>query len=138
MQPVTAVQRLSRTANLVIFLGLLYTILHIGGVLGLLHGYTLPGLLIAVSLLGLGYGIRYGSRACLYVATGICAGLSLYGGVLTVLTWRPYAMLRLVLSAWSCWRLAHAIPLMRALRYESVFPLPMSRYGERFLHRRRS
>ena len=72
MQPVTAVQRLSRTANLVIFLGLLYTILHIGGVLGLLHGYTLPGLLIAVSLLGLGYGIRYGSRACLYVATGIC------------------------------------------------------------------
>ena len=63
-------QRLGRTANLVIFLGLLYTVLHLLGFLGLLHGYHLAGLVIALGLLGLGYGIRYGSSACLYVAHG--------------------------------------------------------------------
>ena len=48
-------QRLGRTANLVIFLGLLYTVLHLLGFLGLLHGYHLPGLVIALGLLGLGW-----------------------------------------------------------------------------------
>src|SRR5215475_7585129 len=108
-------QRLGRTANLVIFLGLLYTVLHFLGFLGVLHGYHLPGLVIALSLLGLGYGIRYGSSACLYVAMAICAGL----------------------SAWAFWRLYCAIPAMRLLQQEGAFPLPMSRYGEFFLRRLR-
>jgi hypothetical protein len=126
-------QRLGRTANLVIFLGLLYTVLHCLGFLGLLHGYRLPGLVVALSLLGLGYGIRYGSSACLYVATVICAGLSVYFGVLLGARWTPYYMLRLVLSAWAFWRLYRAIPAMRLLQQEQAFPLPMSRYGELFL-----
>ena len=130
-------QRLGRTANLVIFLGLLYTVLHLLGFLGLLHGYHLPGLVIALGLLGLGYGIRYGSSACLYVATAICAGLSLYCGALLVSEWIPYYMLRLVLSTWACWRLYRAIPAMRLLQQEQAFPLPMSRYGELFLRRLR-
>src|SRR5215475_10837664 len=128
-------QRLGRTANLVIFLGLLYTVLHLLGFLGVLHGYHLPGLVIALSLLGLGYGIRYGSSACLYVAMAICAGLSLYCGVLVVSGWTPYYMLRLVLSTWACWRLYRAIPAMQLLQQEGAFPLPMSRYGEIFLCR---
>jgi hypothetical protein len=128
-------QRLGRTANLVIFLGLLYTMLHLLGFLGLLHGYHLSGLVIALGLLGLGYGIRYGSSACLYVAMAICAGLSLYFGVLVVLGWTPYYMIRLVLSTWACWRLYRAIPAMQLLQQERGFPLPMSRYGELFLRR---
>jgi hypothetical protein len=128
-------QRLGRTANLVIFLGLLYTLLHFLGFLGLLHGYHLPGLVIALALLGLGYGIRYGSSACLYVATVVCAGLSLYFGALVVSGWTPYSMLRLVLSTWAFWRLYRAIPAMRLLQQEGAFPLPMSRYGELFLRR---
>jgi hypothetical protein len=131
-------QRLGRTANLVIFLGLLYTVLHLLGSLGLLHGYRLPGLAIALGLLGLGYGIRYGSSACLYVAMAICAGLSLYFGALLVSEWTPYYMLRLGLSAWACWRLYRAIPAMRLLQQEGAFPLPMSRYGELFLRRLRA
>ena len=131
-------QRLGRTANLVIFLGLLYTVLHLLGFLGLLHGYHLPGLVIALGLLGLGYGIRYGSSACLYVAMAVCAGLSLYFGVLVVSGWTPYYMLRLVLSTWACWRLYRAIPAMRLLQQEQAFPLPMSRYGELFLRRWRA
>ncbi len=106
-------QRLGRTANLVIFLGLLYTVLHLLGFLGLLHGYHLPGLVIALGLLGLGYGIRYGSSACLYAAMTVCAGLSLYCGVLVVSAWTPY--------------------YMQLLQQEGAFPLPMSRYGVLFL-----
>ena len=128
-------QRLGRTANLVIFLGLLYTVLHLLGFLGVLHGYHLPGLVIALSLLGLGYGICYGSSTCLYMAMAICAGLSLYCGVLLVSGWTPYYMLRLVLSAWACWRLYRAIPAMQLLQQEGAFPLPMSRYGELFVRR---
>jgi hypothetical protein len=130
-------QRLGRTANLVIFLGLLYTVLHFLGCLGLLHGYHLSGLVIALGLLGLGYGIRYGSSTCLYVAMAICAGLNLYFGVLVVSGWTSYHMLRLVLSTWAFWRLYRAIPAMQLLRQEGAFPLPMSRYGELFLRRLR-
>ena len=135
MQHSSPVQRLGRTANLVIFLGLLYTVLHLLGFLGLLHGYHLPGLVIALGLLGLGYGIRYGSSACLYAAMTVCAGLSLYCGVLVVSGWTPYHMLRLVLSTWACWRLYRAIPAIQLLQQEEAFPLPMSRYGEFFLRR---
>jgi hypothetical protein len=131
-------QRLGRTANLVIFLGLLYTVLHLLGFLGLLHGYHLPGLVIALGLLGLGYGIRYGSSACLYVATAVCAGLSLYFGALLVSGWTPYYMLRLVLSAWAWWRLYRALPAMQILQQEQAFPLPMSSYGAFFLRRLRA
>jgi len=138
MRHSSPVQRLGRAANLVIFLGLLYTVLHLLGFLGLLHGYHLPGLVIALGLLGLGYGIRYGSSACLYVAMAVCAGLSLYcGALLVLLGWTPSYMLRLVLSAWAFWRLYRAIPAMQLLQQEGVFPLPMSRYGELFLRRLR-
>jgi hypothetical protein len=123
------------TANLVIFLGLLYTVLHFLDFLGLLHGYRLPGLVVALGLLGLGYGIRYGSGACLYGAMAVCAGLSLYFGGLVVSGRTPYSMLRLGLSAWTLWRLYRAIPAMQPLRQEGAFPLPMSRYGELFLRR---
>jgi hypothetical protein len=112
-------------------------VLHILGFLGLLHGYHLPGLVIALGLLGLGYSIRYGSSACLYVAMAICAGLNLYFGVLVVSGWTPYHMLRLVLSTWAFWRLYRAIPAMQLLQQAQAFPLPMSRYGELFLRRLR-
>jgi hypothetical protein len=135
MRHPSPVQRLGRTANLVIFLGLLYTVLHLLGFLGLLHGYHLTGLVIALGLLGLGYGIRYGSSTCLYVAMAICAGLSLYCSVLVVSGWTPYYMLRLVLSTWALWRLSRALPAMQLLQQEQAFPLPMSRYGELFLPR---
>jgi hypothetical protein len=128
------------TANLVIFLGILYTLLHFIALLGLLRGYHLPGLglIIALSVLALGYGIRYGSRACLYAATAVFAVLSLCFGALLVSAWRPYYLLRLGLSVWTLWRLYRALPLMRLLQQQRAFPLPMSRYGERFLHRFRA
>lgn len=136
MRHQTPAQRLSRTANLVIFLGLLYTGLHLLGGLGVLRGSHWLGLLVALSLTGLGYGIRYGSRLCLILATGLCAGIGLDSGLRVLWLWSPGSLLRLGLSTWACWRLARALPLMWALRHEPVFPLPMSRYGERWLRRR--
>lgn len=129
----TAAQRLGMTANLVIFLGLLYIVLHLVALVGLRRGYHLSGLGVALGILGLGYGIRYGRRVCLYVTTGIFAGLSLYFGALVVSEWTPYSMLRLGLSVWAGWRLYRAIPTMRLLQQERAFPLPMSRYGSFFL-----
>jgi hypothetical protein len=123
------------TANLVIFLGILYSVLHVLGCLRLLHGYHPSGLVVALGLLGLGYGIRYGSSVCLYGAIGLCAGLGLYFGTLVVTAWTPYSMLRLVLSTWTLWRLCRAVPLMRRLQQTQVFPLPISRYGEAVLRR---
>jgi hypothetical protein len=133
MRHPSSAQRLGKTANLVIFLGLLYAALHLLGFLGVLHGYRLPGLVIALGLLGLGYGIRYGSSVCLYMAMAICAGLSLYCGLLVVSGWTPYSILRLGLSTWAFWRLYRAIPAMQLLQQEQAFPLPMSRYGALFL-----
>jgi hypothetical protein len=130
-----AVQRLSMTANLVIFLGILYTVLHLVGCLRLLHGYHLSGLVVALGILGLGYGIRYGSTVCLYAAIGVFAGLSLYFGALVVSAWTLYSTLRLVLSTWTLWRLCRAIPVMRVLQQKRAFPLPMSRYGKAVLRR---
>lgn len=138
MRHQTPVQRLSRTANLVIFLGLLYTALHGLGGLGVLRGYGWPGLVFALSAAGLGYGVRYGSFLCLVLVTGLGAGIALDSGLRVLLDWTPGSLLRLGLSTWACWRLARAIPLMWRLRHEPVFPLPMSRYGERWLRRRPS
>jgi hypothetical protein len=123
------------TANLVIFLGILYTVLHLIGCLGLLHGYHLSGLVVALGILGLGYGLRYGSSVCLYTAIGVCTGLSLYFGVLVVSAWTLYSTLRLVLSTWTLWRLCRAIPVMWILQQKRAFPLPMSRYGRAVLRR---
>ena len=131
----TAAQRLGMTANLVIFLGILSTLSHLMAFLGLLHGYRLPGLVLALGILGFGYGIRHGSSVCLYAATGTFAALSLYFGAQVVSAWKPYHMLRLMLSAWAFWRLCRALPAMRLLQQAQAFPLPMSRYGERFLRR---
>jgi hypothetical protein len=130
-----AVQHLSLTANLVIFLGILYTVLHLIGCLGLLQGYHLSGLVVALGILGLGYGIRYGSSVCLYAAIGVCIGLSLYFSGLVVSAWTPYSTLRLVLSTWTLWRLCRAVPVMGILQQKQAFPLPMSRYGKTVLHR---
>ena len=123
------------TANLVIFLGILYTMLHFIGCMGLLHGYHLSGLVVALGILGLGYGIRYGSSICLYAAIGVCAGLSLYFGMLVVSAWTTYSMLRLVLGTWTLLAPLSCHSADADTATATGFPLPMSRYGEAVLRR---
>lgn len=138
----TPVQRLSMTANLVIFLGLLYTLLYFlawFGVPLLTRGsYHPSGLLLTLSVIALGYGVRYGSRTCLGGALLVSGGLTLYFALVFCREWRAFPGLRFFLSAWVCWRLWQAVPLMRDLQQGQVFPLPMSSYGTFVLRRLRA
>ncbi len=136
----TPERRVGRAANVTIFLGILFTLIHLLALSGLTamaqRGYGLPGLAIAVGFLGLGYGIRYGSYAAFYLATGGFAALSVYFAALFVTTGEPAAVLRGGITAWVFVSLCRTIPDMRTLRQNAAFPLPMSRYGAFFLQRR--
>ena len=132
-------QRVGRAANVTIFLGILFTLVHLFALSGLpamaQRGYGLPGLIIAVGFLGLGYGIRYGSYAAFYLATGGFAALDAYFAARFATTGEPAMLLRCVVTAWAAVSLCRAIPDMRILRQNAAFPLPMSRYGAFFLRR---
>ena len=135
----TPEQRVGRAANVTIFLGILFTFVHLLALSGLpamaQRGYGLPGLVIAVGFLGLGYGIRYGSTAAFYLATGGFAALGAYFAARFATTGEPAMLLRCVVTAWAAASLCRAIPDMRTLRQNAAFPLPMSRYGAFFLRR---
>ena len=127
-----------QTANVVIFLGMLYTVL---AVVMLLKGadttaHSLFTLGIALAIVGLGYGIRYGNMVCLYLATGLFGLFVGYFGYRTGMfkTLRP--ALRLVLSCWALLGLCRAIPAMRILQQTHSKPSSSSRYGDFFLRRK--
>ena len=135
----TPAQRVGRAANVTIFLGILFTLIHLlalGGLTAMAQrSYGLPGLVISVGFLGLGYGIRYGSYAAFYLATGGFAALGAYFAARFATTGEPAMLLRCVVTAWAAVSLCRAIPDMRTLRQNAAFPLPMSRYGAFFLRR---
>ena len=135
----TPAQRVGRVANVTIFLGILFTFVHLLALSGVTamaqRSYGLPGLVIAVGLLGLGYGIRYGSYAACYLATGGLAALGAYFAARFATTGEPAMLLRCVVTAWAAVSLCRAIPDMRTLHRNAAFPLPMSRYGAFFLRR---
>ena len=135
----TPEQRVGRAANVTIFLGILFTLIHLLALSGLSamaqRGYGLPGLVIAVGFIGLGYGIRYGSNVAFYLSTGGFAALSAYFAARFAITGEPAMLVRCVVTAWASASLCRAIPAMRTLRRNAAFPLPMSRYGAFFLRR---
>jgi hypothetical protein len=139
MANIAPAQRLGKAANLIIFLGIFYAMLHLLALSGATalaqSGYGLLGLAIAIGIGGLGYGIRYGSVVCLYMAIGVFAGLSVYFFALLVSSRTLAAGLRFVLSSWAVLILYRALPAMKILRVTHAFPLPMSRYGAWFVHR---
>ena len=135
----TPEQRVDRAANVTIFLGILFTLIHLLALSGLpamaQRGYGLPGLAIAVGFLGLGYGIRYGSYVAFYLTTGSFAALSVYFAARLVITGEPAMLLRSGIMVWAFASLCRTIPDMRTLRRNDSFPLSMSRYGTFFLRR---
>ena len=135
----TPERRVGRAANVTIFLGILFTLIHLLALSGLTamaqRGYGLPGLAIAVGFLGLGYGIRYGSYAAFYLTTGGFAALGVYFAARFAITGEPAMLLRCGLTVWAFVSLCRTTPDMRILRQNAEFPLPMSRYGAFFLRR---
>ena len=132
--------RVGQTANVVIFLGILYTLTSVVAVFGKAapaqRWHDVVTLMVAVGVIGLGYGIRYGRVGCLYTATALFAGLTgyfLYVGVAHA-TLRP--VMRFLLSGWAVFLLCRAIPAMSVLQQTHTKPLQTSRFGEFFLRRR--
>jgi hypothetical protein len=140
MCAVTPAARVGKTANVVIFLGILYTILAL---VAFMHThettpawYDMVGLVVAIVTIGLGYGIRYGNLGCLYATTGlfvVLTGYFFYAAV-SYRTLRP--MIRFLLGAWAVYMLYRSIPAMHFLKQTHATPLQTSRYGAFFLGRR--
>lgn len=131
--------RVGQTANLTIFLGILYTVIHLVDLLGnagpATRGFGIPGLLIALGIIGLGYGIRYSSNLCLYTATTIFSALTLFSLTSLIATLALMSALRFLLSALALYGLCRSIPAMRILKATNTPPIRTSRYGEFFLRR---
>jgi hypothetical protein len=140
MPEMTPEARVSKAANSLIFLGLLYVFLSLGALVRHYHAaYAWQDVLtlgIALSSIGLGYGVRYGSCRCLYAATGlftVLTGYLFWAGV----SWQTLRLaIRCLLSGYTVSRLYRAISPMRQLRAQQAFPLPLSRYGAFFLRRK--
>ena len=132
-------QRVGRAANVTIFLGILFTVIHLAALSGLPamaeRGYGLGGLAVSVGTVVVGYGIRFGSYAALFLATGGFAVLTVQSAARLGATGAPAVFLRSAVAAWMLVSLCRAIPAMRELHRKAAFPLPMSRYGTFFLRR---
>jgi hypothetical protein len=140
METMTPAARVGQTANVVIFLGILYAVMSLVAVFrgaGMaLQWYSIVAIAAAVGVVGLGYGIRSGSLSCLYVATGVFIGLTGYCFAVGVShgTWRSFV--RFLLSSWAVLLLCRALPAMYVLKQTRTKPLQTSRFGEFFLRRK--
>jgi hypothetical protein len=135
----TPEQRVGRMANLVIFLGILYTLLSLAALFGntamRARGLGFTGLIVALAVIGLGYGIRYGSVPCLYAATSLFVLFT--GAALVRLVLAPgiFPVIRLVFSVFALYGLCRSIPAMQMLKQVGSAPMQSSRYGDFFLCR---
>ena len=133
----TPAYRVGKTANLMIFLGILYSLLHLLAWLGnaalAARGYGGFGAGVALGMIGLGYGIRYGSVACLYAATGVFTLFTARGLYSAVSQTTLYYSVRLLLNGWALYNLGRSIPAMSVLQRTHTAPLRTSRYGAFFL-----
>jgi len=131
--------RVGQTANLTIFLGILYTVIHLIGLLGnaalASRSFGVPGLLTTLGVVGLGYGIRYSSTLCLYAATAVFAAFTLYGLLHLITAPALQPAIRFLLSALALYGLCRSIPAMWMLKVTNTPPIRTSRYGEYFLRR---
>jgi hypothetical protein len=132
--------RVGKTANVVIFLGILYAVMSLVAAFARAEPaqgwYDMVPLIVAVGVIGLGYGIRYGSLACLYIATALFAGLTGYFCYISVVEGTLRPVVRSLLSGWAVFLLCRALPAMFVLKQTHSKPLHTSRFGEFFLRRK--
>ncbi len=135
----TPEKRVGLTANLTIFLGILYTSLSVAAISGIAslstRGYGINSIIIGCVIIGLGYGIRYGSKTCLYIATvffGLLAAYFMYNFLLSK-TINP--IVRFAFSIWATSTLARTIPTMIRLTATGSSPDRSNRYRDFFLKR---
>ncbi len=126
-----------RTANLTIFLGILYTSLSIAAISGITslstRGYGIKSVFIGCSIIGLGYGIRYGSKICLYIATAFFGMLAVYFMYNFLINKSTNSIIRFAFSVWATITLARTIPVMIRLMVAGSSPDRSNRYRDFFL-----
>ncbi len=135
----TPEKMVGRTANLTIFLGILYTSLSIVAVSGITslstRGYGIQSIIIGCTIVGLGYGTRYGSKACLYMATVLFGMLAAYFMYNFLINKSINSIVRFAFSVWAVSTLTRAIPVMVRLKAKGSSPDRNSRYKDFFLRR---
>lgn len=135
----TPEKRVGLTANLTIFLGILYTSLSIAAIAGIAtlstRGYGLKSIIIGCVIIGLGYGVRYGSKMCLYIATVFFGLLAAYFMYNFLLSKSINPIVRFVFSIWATSTLARTIPTMIRLKAAGSSPDRSNRYRDFFLKR---
>ena len=135
----TPEKRVGQTANLTIFLGILYTSLSIAALSGITslstRGYGVNSIIIGCTIVGLGYGTRYGSKECLYVVTvffGILAAYFMYNFLINKTI---NSIVRFAFSVWAVSTLVRTVPAMISLKSTGSSPDRSSRYKDFFLRR---
>ena len=135
----TPEKRVGNTANLTIFLGILYTSLSIASISGCtslaLRGYGTRSIIIGFVIVGLGYGIRYGSKVSLYSSTVLFGILALYFAYTFFMNNTMSPVLRSILCMWAVSRLVRTIPEMMRLKETGSSPDRNSRYKSLFMKR---
>jgi hypothetical protein len=138
--PMNHAQRVGKVANLVIFLGILGIILSIIALTvsaGLAHrGYGFGYIVMGLFMMGLGYGIRYRHKYCLYAAIALFTILSCNFLFRLLAHHTSYLTLRFVLCAWVSFRLIQSVSSMRMLIATDAFPDRDNRFM-RFLLRKK-
>ncbi len=132
-------KKVGRTANLTIFLGILYTSLSIAAISGITslstRGYGINSVFMGCSIVGLGYGIRYGSKICLYLATAFFGMLAVYFMYNFFINKSTNSIVRFAFSVWAAITLARTIPVMIRLKVAGSSPDRSNRYRDFFLSR---
>ncbi len=135
----TPEKRVGLTANLTIFLGILYTSLSIVAILGIAslstRGYGTKSIAMGCVIIGLGYGTRYGSKTCLYLATVFFGLLAAYFMHNFLLGKSISPIVRFAFSIWATRTLAMTIPAMIRLKAAGSLPDRSNRYRDFFLER---
>lgn len=135
-------EMVGRTANLTIFLGILYTSLSIASISGITslstRGYGIKSIFIGFLIVGLGYGTRYGSKICLYIATVFFGMLIVYFMYNFLINKSTNSIVRFAFSLWATITLSRTIPVMIRLKAAGSSPDRSNRYRDFFLRRTRN
>ncbi|MCP5007004.1 MAG: hypothetical protein GY941_24105 [Planctomycetes bacterium] len=133
----TPEKKVGDTANLIIFLGILYTCLSIASISGCsylsLRGYGVTSIIIGCIIVGLGYGTRYGSNTALFTATILFGTLALYFAYTFFSNNAVSLILRSGLCIWAVSRLVRAMSEMKILKETGSSPDKDSRYKSFFI-----
>jgi hypothetical protein len=135
-------QRVGKVANLVIFLGILSIVLSALALTisqGLAQrGYGFGYLIIGSIMIGLGYGIRYRYKYCLYAAITLFVILSCNFFIRSFLYHTAYLGLRFMLCSWISFRLIQSVSSMQILIATNTFPDKANRFLRLLLRQKHS